>query len=81
MASLPLTNVNRSVQRGAPIRGISLLSKVKKQIMMSKKSQIKKHIHKSSAILCLHTLTTNQSKSEFNVRYATQLLEEDLKRI
>jgi hypothetical protein len=49
--------------------------------MMSKKSQIKKHIHKSSVMLCLHTLTTDQSESKFNVRYATQLLEKNLKRI
>jgi hypothetical protein len=66
----------------APLVGTSLsLSKFKKQIMMSKKSQIKKHIYKSSVMLCLHTLTTNQSESKFNVRYATQLLEKDFKRI
>jgi hypothetical protein len=65
-----------------PLVAASLsLSKSKKQVMMSKKSQIKKHIHKSSVMLCLHTLTTDKSESKSNVRYATQLLEKDLKRI
>src|SRR5689334_8014017 len=72
------TSINQS--SAAPLVGASLsLSKFKKQIMMIKKSQIKKHIHKSSAMLCLHTLATDQSESKFNVRYATQLLEKDLK--
>jgi hypothetical protein len=62
--------------------GASLsLSKFKKQIMISKKSQIKKHIHKSSVMLCLHTLSTDQSESTFNVRCATQQLVKDLKGI
>jgi hypothetical protein len=66
----------------APLGGASLpLSKFKKQIMMSRKSQIKKHIHKSSVMLCLHTLSTDQSESTFNVRCATQQLVKDLKGI
>jgi hypothetical protein len=82
MASLPLTNVNQSVQRVSPSRGVSLsLSKFKKQIMMIKKSQIKKHIHKSSVMLCLHTLTTDQNASKFNVGCVARLLDKDLKRI
>jgi hypothetical protein len=81
MACLPLTDVNQSVQRGAPSRGVSLSIQVQVQTMMSKKSQIKKHIQKSSVMLCLHTLTTDQSESRFNVRYATQLLGKDIKRI
>jgi hypothetical protein len=44
--------------------------------MMSKKSQIKKHIHKPSVMLCLHTLITDESESTFNVRCVTQLLVE-----
>jgi hypothetical protein len=71
-------SINQS--SAAPLVGASLsLSKFKKQIMMSKKSPIKKHIHKSYVRLCLHTLTTDQSESKFNVRYATQLPEEDLR--
>jgi hypothetical protein len=63
MASLPLTNVNQS-SSAAPLVGASLsLSKFKKQIIMSKKSQIKKHIHKASVMLCLHTLNADQSES------------------
>jgi hypothetical protein len=74
------TSINQS--SAAPLVRASLsLSKFKKQVMMSKKSQIQKHIHKSSVMLCLHTLTTDQSESKFNVRYATRLLEKDLKRI
>jgi hypothetical protein len=57
------------------------LSKFKKQIMMSKNSQIKKHIHKSSVMLCLHTLTTDQNESKFNVKCVARLLDKDLKRI
>jgi hypothetical protein len=82
MASLPLTNVNQSLQRGTPSRDVSLsLFKFKKQIMMIKKSQIKKHIHKSSIMLCLHTLTTDQNESKFNVECVARLLDKDLKRI
>jgi hypothetical protein len=74
------TSINQS--SAAPLVGACLsLSKFKKQVMMSKKSQIQKHIHKSSVMLCLHTLITDQSESKFNVRYATRLLEKDLKRI
>jgi hypothetical protein len=74
------TSINQS--SAAPLVGASLSpSKFKKQVMMSKKSQIQKHIHKSSIMLCLHTLTTDQSESKFNVRYATRLLEKDPKRI
>jgi hypothetical protein len=74
------TSINQS--SAAPLVGASLsLSKFKKQVMMSKKSQIQKHIHKSSVMLCLHTLATDKSESKFNVRYATRLLEKDLKRI
>jgi hypothetical protein len=36
--------------------------------MMSKKSQIEKHIHKSSILLILRTLITDQNESMFNVR-------------
>jgi hypothetical protein len=77
-----LYHLQRSINltSAAPLVGASLsLSKYKKQIMMSKKSQIKKHIHKPSVMLCLHTLTTDESESTFNVRYVTQLLVEDLK--
>jgi hypothetical protein len=51
------------------------------QVMMFKKSQVKKHIHKYSVMLCLHTLTTDQSESTFNVGCVTQQLVEDLKGI
>jgi hypothetical protein len=73
------TSINQS--SAAPLVGASLsLSKFKKQIMMSKRSPIKKHIHKSSVMLCLHTLTTDQSESKFNVRCVARLLDKDLKR-
>jgi hypothetical protein len=48
------------------------------QVMVSKKSQVKKHIHKSSFMMCLHTLTTDQSESTFNVGCVSQQLVEDL---
>jgi hypothetical protein len=74
------TSINQS--SAAPLVGASLsLSKSKKQVMISKKSRINKHIHKPSVMLCLHTLTTDQSESKFNIRYATQLPEKDFRRI
>jgi hypothetical protein len=74
------TSINQS--SASPLVGASLsLSKFKKQVMMSKKSQIKKHIHKSSVMLCLHTLTTDQNESKFNVGCVVRLLDKDLKRI
>jgi hypothetical protein len=74
------TSTNQSC--AAPLVGASLsLSKFKKQIMSVQKSQVKKHIHKSSVMLCLHTLTTDQSESTFNVGCVTQQLVEDLKGI
>jgi hypothetical protein len=72
------TSINQS--SAAPLVGASLsLPKFKKQIMMSKKSQIKKHIHKSSDMLCLHILTTGQNESKFDVRCVARLLDKDLK--
>jgi hypothetical protein len=74
------TLINQS--SAAPLVGASLsLSKFKKQNMMSKRSPIKKHIHKFSVILCLHTLTTDKNESKFNVRCVARLLNKDLKRI
>jgi hypothetical protein len=73
-------SINQS--SAAPLVGASLsLPKFKKQIIMSKKSQIKKHIHKSSVMLCLHTLTMDQNESKFYVRCVARLLDKDLKRI
>jgi hypothetical protein len=61
------TSINQS--SAAPLVGASLsLSKFKKQVMMSKKFQIEKHIHKPSVLLILRTLITDQNESMFNVR-------------
>jgi hypothetical protein len=74
------TSINQSC--AAPLVGASLsLSKFKKQVIISKKSQIKKHIHKSSVMLCLHTLTTDRNETKFNVGCVARLLDKDLKRI
>jgi hypothetical protein len=61
------TSINQS--SAAPLVGASpSLSKSKKQVIMSKKSQIEKHIHKPSVLLILRTLITDQNESIFNVR-------------
>jgi hypothetical protein len=67
------TSINQT--SAAPLVGASLsLSKFKKQIMSVQKSQIKKHIPKStSALLTLRTLTMDQAEVKFNV---TRLLED-----
>jgi hypothetical protein len=82
VASLPLVKINQSNQRGAPSRGVSLTIQVQEaNYDVPEKSQIKKHIHEPNVMLCLHTLSTDQSESTFNVICATQLLDKDLKRI
>jgi hypothetical protein len=62
------TSINQS--NAAPLVGASpSLSKSKMQVIMSKKSQIEKYIHKvSSVLLILRTLITDQIESMFNVR-------------
>jgi hypothetical protein len=66
MASLPLTNVNQRVQRGAPSRGVSLTIQVQEASYdVQEVSNQEAHLR---FMLCLHTLTTDQSESKFNVR-------------